>query len=137
MTNMKHYTYINNESSYQQIYKNGVFQGSVLATTLFNIYVNNVSLIDQNNILLYADDLALINYDTNLDTLINMVNKKLEIIYKWFYNKQLIINLNKTKYMLIKGKKKINTNNITIKIDNNTLEQVTTYKYLGAIVIVK
>jgi hypothetical protein len=33
--------------------------------------------------------------------------------------------------MLIKGKKKINTNNITIKIDNNTLEQVTTYKYLG------
>jgi hypothetical protein len=77
MTNMKHYTYINNESSYQQIYKNGVFQGSVLATTLFNIYVNNVSLIDQNNILLYADDLALINYDTNLDTLINMVNKNL------------------------------------------------------------
>jgi Reverse transcriptase (RNA-dependent DNA polymerase) len=56
LQNMQHYTLVNNIDSEYAIFKNGVFQGSKLATLLFNIFINDICEIDINNICLYADD---------------------------------------------------------------------------------
>jgi hypothetical protein len=64
---------------------------------------------------------------------INETNTKLNMIYDSCKKKNLTINLNKTKYMIIKGKK-LDTSEIKISINNNMIERVNEYKYLGVII---
>jgi hypothetical protein len=81
----------------------------VLATTLFNIYINNLCNIN-NNILLYAHDIVLVlsNYDSM--QLVIEANDQLNKIHNWLYNKGLKINMENIS---------INVNNIKL---TNTLK---------------
>ena len=49
---------------------------------------------------------------------------------QWLYSNKLKINSDKTKYIVFKQKNKI-VEDIDIKINNNTLERVTSVGYLG------
>src|SRR5271156_2446957 len=53
----------------------------------------------------------------------------------WLTENKLIINVNKTKYMIIKTKtKKFNENEINILYKNQTIEKVDQFKYLGVLI---
>ena len=56
-------------------------------------------------------------------------NKKLKILKEFFSSKAMIVNTNKTKVMIIKSQDITYTN--FIHDNNNNLEQLTSYKYLG------
>ena len=51
------FAFINDVKSGNRTFNNGVWQGSCLASTLFNIYINDITEISQENINIYADDI--------------------------------------------------------------------------------
>jgi hypothetical protein len=74
------------------------------------------------NLLLYVDDIVLMERSPN------DLGKKLRILKDFCSNMGMTINTNKTKVMIIKSNK---TTYDTFIYDNNNLEEVTSYKYLG------
>ncbi|GFV05286.1 RNA-directed DNA polymerase from mobile element jockey [Trichonephila clavipes] len=55
----------------------GVAQGSILAPTLFNLYVNDIIKNSNTIICMYADDTAILSRHRNLDTLVENINEHL------------------------------------------------------------
>lgn len=73
----------------------------------------------------FADDVAIIaSTEKNLQFNVNLWIEELE-------NKEMKVNINKTKVMVITNNKE---RRISIKIKNQTVEQVDNVKYLGAII---
>ena len=78
-------------------------------------------------------------HDTNLFIASNdpigvgsLINNELVKINSWFLDNKLLINFNKTNYMIFKQKNKvIDENLINIHIENNDINKVTSVKFLG------
>jgi len=120
----------------------GVKQGDSLRTTLFNIFVDDIksSFIDNPktkqvslgvhtfNHLLYADDLVILSESpTGLQHCLNALDNYCE---KWRLN----INIKKTKIMILsktERKAKTDSNAYLFDFNDNRLELVKKYKYLG------
>lgn len=112
----------------------GVRQGCPLSPTLFNIYIDEITRlwfekikhfnIDNVNFtaLLFADDQVIVSRNEN-DLQIAII-KLNEVASK--YN--MIISTDKTKVMAFLGSYPIRTK---IVLNNKTIEQVNTFKYLG------
>ena len=117
---------------------NGLKQGCNLSPSLANIYQNDlheifdttchpVSLNDlEFNTLSWADDLLIVS--TSPEGLQNCLNKLQSYCYKW----ALEVNVSKTKFMVMsKGNTKLIP---MVYLDNEPLEHVKQFKYLGIIV---
>lgn len=131
MIKTKHITKLRKTNSQEKEFKNGVWQGSCLASTLFNIYINDITKIEEEMINIYADDIMIEVHGKD----INEINKKSENIMnrinEYCNNNCLKLNFKKCKYMKIKERKKYKDEEITIKIGSNNIEEVKSYKYLG------
>ena len=118
---------------------NGVRQGDNISPLLFNIYINDLPQICDNDqskppslnseyvpALLYADDLILLS--ETAEGLQNSLNLLHNYCTKW----KLVVNLNKTNAITIgKGKTPTKTN---YKFGDKEIISSTTYKYLGTII---
>jgi hypothetical protein len=113
----------------------GVKQGCSLSPTIFCIYIDKLEdclekagCVDPTltgiviNLLLYADDIVLMARSPH------DLENKLRILKDFFSNMSMTLNTNKTKVMIIKS---IKITYDTFIYDNNNLEEVTSYKYLG------
>ena len=117
----------------------GVRQGGILSPFLFNIYINeiinevssmNVGCtlgINRCNMLVYADDVALIAGSV----------EDMDIIYSKFCTlvneHKLLINKAKTKCFLF-SRRRIQDNIDVVHLDNDRLEVVKSFKYLGHLI---
>ena len=117
--------------------KRGVRQGCVLSPCLFNLYTEIIfrEVAEMpglrvggriiNNIR-YADDTVLLAESENdLQTLVDIIKTKSE-------NYGLLMNVKKTKTMVFSKKETVPSVNITI--NNNMVEQVKSFTYLGQLV---
>lgn len=117
----------------------GVRQGGILSPFLFKLYIDSILqvLSDMNNgcrlglsninVLAYADDIALVAHKKeDMDRIYVTFKSELE-------NHDLIINKSKSKCMLFRRKGRATPAN-TIQLDNDTLDIVTSFKYLGHII---
>ena len=111
----------------------GVPQGSILGPLLFLIYINNISLSTTNaHILSYADDTTLLITGENINSLYLKDNDVLKELETWLKSNKLVLNAQKSKYIIFKGPK--NTEDRDLYINNITLEQITannSIKFLG------
>lgn len=109
----------------------GLPQGTALSVLLFILYINDIVKVPQKcTISLFADDTAVIAKDNKIDGAITKINQDLGRIYEWLNANKLILNVNKTKWMLIsKNCNNIQTNNV--QINGINIERVHSIKYLG------
>ena len=110
LKNTEHVTKINNSLSDYKTFKNGVWQGSCLASTLFNIYINDITKIDQESIYIYADDITLLVDGNTVEEINSKAKQLVENIQRYCAENYLKINYNKCRYIPLKGRKKYNDN---------------------------
>ena len=114
----------------------GISQGSVLSCILFIIFINDiVNVVQHSKIKLFADDtLIYITCKPNeLNTSIDLLNHDLSRIFEWLCYSKLTLNVSKSKAMLIASNKSLFMPR-SIFINEQEVEQVTEFKYLGIIV---
>jgi Reverse transcriptase (RNA-dependent DNA polymerase)/Endonuclease-reverse transcriptase len=107
----------------------GVPQGSVLGPLLFIIYINDISKNLQSNIGMYADDCVIYRviqspHDEEI------LQEDLNRIVDWAQNWHLPLNIAKCKCMRTKSGT-VQENEVYYHINNQALEQVKIFKYLG------
>ncbi|MEL6988501.1 MAG: reverse transcriptase domain-containing protein [Bacteroidota bacterium] len=100
----------------------GVPQGSILGPLLFLIFINDLSdCATTSKVVLFADDTALLNNDLQLCT------NDTQNVKRWLYGNKLTLNVKKTKVIsFANGEFPLN-----FRIDDEAVEQVPTWKYLG------
>ena len=131
-------TIANNSTSDTKPVTCGVPQGSVCGPLLlFLIYINDLSkIMDHCKVSLYADDTVLYISHNNLQTALQLLQCDLNKLVEWCTDNKVTINCKKTKYCVygmrsnIKRTKSVDT---ILSLNNNRLDRVSSYKYLGFI----
>lgn len=115
---------IKNITSSLQRIKTGVTQGSVLGPLHFTLYVNDLPQILTSQLLMYAEDAAIIFTGDNEYELQCKLDMELAKISNWFSANKLTINTKKTKYMIFHSRQKpINYTVVKPVMNNNALQQ--------------
>ena len=131
LSNRKQYVKMDNYQSQMNYIQCGVPQGSILGPLLFILYINDICHV--SNILqfiLFADDTSVYLSHENLQTLQLTFNTELVALTEWFNTNRLILNVNKTNFMIFSNKK-CNFDNITLTMNNTSVSHVSTLKFLG------
>ena len=115
----------------------GVPQGSVCGPLLFLLYINDISDVLENcKVSLYADDTVIYILHENVNDALRLLQSDLDNLVAWCTDNKLTINSKKTKYCIfgmrsnVKRSKSIDT---VLSLNNNILDRVCSYKYLGFI----
>ena len=129
LSNRKQFTVVNEHKSRELLIEIGVPQGSVLGPLLFLLYINDLPFASLLLTKLYADDTCLIFSAKTIDELQVVINREMIKIQNWMFSNKLSINYKKTKFMIInKGQ---NHAPFRLYINDNRIQQVNCFKYLG------
>jgi len=125
------------ESSRVMNVPSGAPQGSVLGPLLlFLVYIDDVTelLLNEGSALnLYADDMLLYRPIKSLDDYTKL-QEDIDRIYVWSVENNLSFNTSKCKAMLV-SRKRVPTSPPCLFVNHAPLEFVTTYKYLGVLLM--
>ena len=125
----------NNMCSEQAIIKQGVPQGSILGPLLYLLYANDLASVIKNcGFSFYADDTVLYSHNANFNIAKRNMNRNLRALNDWFTQNCIAMNVTKTKYMLFGSRMSLaKIKPFALKIDNQAIERVYKYTYLGVI----
>ena len=135
LSNRKQLAEVNGICSDTEIIEFGVPQGSILVPLLFSIYVNNLNRsLTSGNCTMYADDTNVFLKNKCYKELYKSANQELINIDNWLSANRLILNTDKTHYMIFRtAKTKPPSNNLTLSIRNNFVSQQSKTRFLGII----
>ena len=133
LSNRKQLTKINDSLSTASTITCGVPQGSVLGSTLFLVYVNDLTQkLKYLTPILYADDTNLFIESKNLNGSIDSINADLETLHNWCNLNKLTINLEKTNYIILKNPQNtFKFKEKSLKINGLPIEYSNDIKFLG------
>ena len=109
----------------------GVPQSSILGPLLFLIYINDLANVCTSSFpILFADDTNLFNHGKDMFSLQATLNQELANISQWLKVNKLSLNIKKTMYMVF-TRKKTQSADIKIEIDNEIISETKSSKFLG------
>ena len=113
----------------------GVPQGSVLGPLLFIMFINDLPLVVKVcSVELYADDTLIFFAGKSVRKIESQLSSDLDSLISWFRSNFLMLNVSKTKIMLIGTHQRLNTvDSFSVTAGNTILERVGTFKYLGVL----
>ena len=113
----------------------GVPQGSVLGSLLLIMFINDLPLVVKVcSVELYADDTLIFFAGKSVRKIESQLSSDLDSLISWFRSNFLMLNVSKTKIMLIGTHQRLNTvDSFSVTADNTILERVDTFKYLGVL----
>ena len=128
-------TIVNGCSSDWAISAYGVPQGSILGPLLFSLYLNDLPIIAINSdISLYADDMEVDTTAPDLQSVVESLQKDLNVIRDWMSANKLKLNSDKCKCMLIGNCQKVGNKALLLRLNGEIIKQVTCVKYLGLLI---
>ena len=131
LVNRQQFVSIDNVNSKLLTSKCGVPQGSILGPLLFSIYVNDMCNISELlNFIMFADDTSVFMSHRDLNILEREFNQELKKLVHWLQINKLVLNINKTHYMVFTNVH-WDTSNFVIKIQETEIERVNRLKFLG------
>ena len=137
LSGRKQYVRINGCCSTSKQLSQGVPQGSILGPILFLLFVNDMPLSIRDSLLdVYANDTTLSKCSSweNVPHLTEALNQDLKRLDEWSARNKMFINSQKTKSMLITGKRLRNlvtSTSIDVSLNGSNIEHVTDFKLLG------
>ena len=130
LSNRKQLVQVGAFKSRELLITKGVPQGSLLGPLLFSLYINDIVLAVDAETVLFADDVAFFLSAPSLSQLYDRINLLFRILSRYLKMNMLVPNLRKSKLMLFSR----NPSNLPdIRFDNEIIERVKEYKYLGLI----
>ena len=133
LTERNQFVVVNGSQSTQVKVTSGVPQGSVLGPLLFLIYINEITCANINGqVSIYADDIAL--YKVIQSPLeYQSIQDDINTICLWTEDNNLKLNASKCCYVLFSKKSQpcICLPNTQLLINDQALQRVTSFKYLG------
>ena len=82
--------------------------------------------------ILFADDTNLFRSGSDLNVLCNEFSAELSKLYSWFNVNKLSLNITKTNFMIFSNQKRVL--DISVKINNVSIERVECTKFLGVLI---
>ena len=123
--------------SQQHTIRCGVPQGSNLGPLLFLLYINDLpNCLSFTSANMFADDTNITTKGSNVEDIQTRLNDDLEQIHQWLLANKLILNKDKTEYMIIGSRQrlsKIETDPV-IELGETKIKRVKYSKTLGIII---
>ena len=134
-------SFLSNRSQFVMIHKDkseilpiqiGVPQGSILAPTLFLIYINDLlSYTLHSKSFAYADDTVFMSKSEDIRSLNQICDIDLILINRWCNNNRMILNTKKSHYMILKPTSRASGSDLYLNINDTRLQRVKKTKLLG------
>ena len=132
LSNRYQFVSLNDACSSLKLITHGVPQGSILGPLLFLVFIDDiVNSTEAFKFILYADDSTLsLSFDkSQLYTIHNKINYELGNLLNWLNANKLVINVDKTRYMVFSYRKDIKIRNVVI--GSNQIKSIENIKFLG------
>ena len=130
LVDRQHRTKCNEVESVLRVLGIGVPQGSVLGPLLFLLFINDLPNVSKFMVKLFADDTLLALSGNDIRSLEKNVNIEMKKISKWFSDNKLTLNVDKSKFMILKRKNN-RVQEFNLKYNGKKMERCSFYKYLG------
>ena len=114
----QHYKVLNSFSPWKRVLP-GIPRGSNLGPLLFNIFMNHFLFLQKCELENYADNSTMDPSDKNGTNIMTLLNHDFAILSNWFFKNFMVLNLDKSSFMLFSIKDEVQTdlasNNVRIK----------------------
>ena len=109
----------------------GVPQGSILAPTMFLVFINDLLKLPLHSLsYAYADDTVFVSHSHSIATLETLCNRDMEMISHWCKFNRMVINTNKSHFLLCNSSQSA-CSRFSVMFENTALLRQSSTKLLG------